>query len=69
MQLVRKEIGPFANPDIIQWAPGYLKHALGKLCVEFYAKLPRMKLTTSVILQLLADPSVVDDIIANRVNT
>ena len=39
---VRKEIGPIASPDLLQWAPGLPKPALARSCAAFCAKWPRM---------------------------
>ena len=68
MQLVRKEIGPFAKPDIIQWAPGLPKTRSGKIMRRILRKVAENEVDNLGDTTTLADPSVVDDIIANRVN-
>ena len=69
MQLVRKEIGPFAKPDIIQWAPGLPKTRSGKIMRRILRKVAENEIDNLGDTTTLADPSVVDDIIANRLNT
>ena len=69
VQLVRKEIGPFAKPDIIQWAPGLPKTRSGKIMRRILRKVAENEIDNLGDTSTLADPSVVDDIIANRVNT
>ncbi len=68
MQLVRKEIGPFAKPDIIQWAPGLPKTRSGKIMRRILRKVAENEIDNLGDTTTLADPSVVDDIIANREN-
>ena len=69
IQLVRKEIGPFAKPDIIQWAPGLPKTRSGKIMRRILRKVAENEMDNLGDTSTLADPSVVDDIIANRLNT
>lgn len=69
VQLVRKEIGPFAKPDIIQWAPGLPKTRSGKIMRRILRKVAENEIDNLGDTSTLADPSVVDDIIANRANT
>jgi len=69
VQLVRKEIGPFAKPDIIQWAPGLPKTRSGKIMRRILRKVAENEINNLGDTSTLADPSVVDDIIANRANT
>ena len=69
VQLVRKEIGPFAKPDIIQWAPGLPKTRSGKIMRRILRKVAENEIDNLGDTSTLADPSVVDDIIANRLNT
>ena len=69
VELVRKEIGPFANPDIIQWAPGLPKTRSGKIMRRILRKVAENEIDNLGDTSTLADPSVVDDIIANRANT
>ncbi len=68
IQLVRKEIGPFAKPDTIQWAPGLPKTRSGKIMRRILRKVAENDVENLGDTTTLADPSVVDDIIANRVN-
>ena len=68
VQLVRKEIGPFAKPDIIQWAPGLPKTRSGKIMRRILRKIAENEIDNLGDTSTLADPSVVDDIIANRAN-
>ena len=69
IQLVRSEIGPFAKPDIIQWAPGLPKTRSGKIMRRILRKVAENEIKNLGDTSTLADPSVVDDIIANRANT
>ena len=66
--LVRKEIGAFASPDIIQWAPGLPKTRSGKIMRRILRKVAANELENLGDTSTLADPSVVDNIIGNRVN-
>ncbi len=68
VQLVRKEIGAFAKPDIIQWAPGLPKTRSGKIMRRILRKVAENEIDNLGDTSTLADPSVVDDIIANRAN-
>ena len=68
LQLVRKEIGPFAKPDFIQWAPGLPKTRSGKIMRRILRKVAANEITDLGDTSTLADPAVVDDIIANRLN-
>ena len=63
---VRKEIGPIARPDRIQWAPGLPKTRSGKIMRRILRKLAANDLEDLGDTSTLADPSVVDDLIANR---
>ena len=69
VQLVRKEIGPFAKPDFIQWSPGLPKTRSGKIMRRILRKVAANEITDLGDTSTLADPAVVDDIIANRLNT
>ena len=69
VQLVRKEIGAFAKPDIIQWAPGLPKTRSGKIMRRILRKVAENEIENLGDTSTLADPSVVGDIIANRVNS
>ncbi|NCF44480.1 MAG: acetate--CoA ligase [Proteobacteria bacterium] len=65
--MVRKEIGPIAKPDAIQWAPGLPKTRSGKIMRRIWRKIAADELDNLGDTSTLADPSVVDDLIANRV--
>ena len=64
--LVRKEIGPIAKPDFIQWAPGLPKTRSGKIMRRILRKIAADELDNLGDTTTLADPSVVDDLIDNR---
>jgi acetyl-CoA synthetase len=68
MDLVRKEIGPIAKPDIIQWAPGLPKTRSGKIMRRILRKVATNELDSLGDTSTLADPSVVDDLISQRAN-
>ena len=68
VHLVRSEIGPIASPDVIQWAPGLPKTRSGKIMRRILRKVAANELDTLGDTTTLADPSVVDDLIANRMN-
>ncbi len=68
VKLVRSEIGPIATPDVIQWAPGLPKTRSGKIMRRILRKIAANELDNLGDTSTLADPSVVDDLIANRVN-
>jgi acetyl-CoA synthetase len=63
---VRKEIGPIASPDVIQWAPGLPKTRSGKIMRRILRKIAENDFGALGDTSTLADPSVVDDLIANR---
>ncbi|MBT7370873.1 MAG: acetate--CoA ligase, partial [Gammaproteobacteria bacterium] len=63
--LVRSEIGAFAKPDILQWAPGLPKTRSGKIMRRILRKIAENELHHLGDTSTLADPSVVDDLIAN----
>ncbi len=63
---VRKEIGPIAKPDVIQWAPGLPKTRSGKIMRRILRKIAANELENLGDTSTLADPSVVDDLIRNR---
>jgi acetyl-CoA synthetase len=65
---VRKEIGPIASPDYIQWAPGLPKTRSGKIMRRILRKVAENDFGSLGDTSTLADPSVVDDLIANRQN-
>ena len=66
-QLVRKEIGPTASPDRIQWAPGLPKTRSGKIMRRILRKIAEDQTDSLGDTSTLADPGVVKDLIANRV--
>jgi len=63
-----KEIGPIAKPDIIQWAPGLPKTRSGKIMRRILRKVAANELDSLGDTSTLADPAVVDELIANRKN-
>ena len=63
---VRKEIGPIAAPDAIQWAPGLPKTRSGKIMRRILRKIAENDLGAVGDTSTLADPSVVDDLVKNR---
>ncbi|MDB2407342.1 acetate--CoA ligase [Jannaschia sp.] len=65
---VRAEIGPIAKPDLIQWAPGLPKTRSGKIMRRILRKIAEDDCGTLGDISTLADPSVVDDLTANRMN-
>ncbi|MCB1684434.1 MAG: acetate--CoA ligase, partial [Pseudomonadales bacterium] len=66
VDLVRREIGPFAKPDHIQWAPGLPKTRSGKIMRRILRKIASDELDNLGDTSTLADPSVVDELVANR---
>ena len=64
---VRHEIGPFAAPDAIQWAPGLPKTRSGKIMRRILRKVAEGDTANLGDTTTLADPSVVEDLVANRV--
>jgi len=67
-QWVRKEIGPIATPDLLQWAPGLPKTRSGKIMRRILRKVAADDFAELGDTSTLADPAVVDDLIANRQN-
>ncbi|UWQ20853.1 acetate--CoA ligase [Jannaschia sp. W003] len=65
---VRKEIGPIAKPDEIQWAPGLPKTRSGKIMRRILRKIAENDHGSLGDTSTLAEPQVVDDLIANRRN-
>jgi acetyl-CoA synthetase len=65
---VRTEIGPIAKPDLIQWAPGLPKTRSGKIMRRILRKIAENDHGALGDISTLADPSVVDDLIENRMN-
>ena len=68
VQLVSKEIGAIAKPDIIQWAPGLPKTRSGKIMRRILRKIAGNEIDNLGDTSTLADPSVVDELIINRIN-
>jgi acetyl-CoA synthetase len=66
-QWVRKEIGPIATPDAIQFAPGLPKTRSGKIMRRILRKIAEGDTSNLGDTSTLADPSVVEDLVANRV--
>jgi len=64
--LVRKEIGPIAKPDVIQWAPGLPKTRSGKIMRRILRKIAADELSNLGDTSTLADPAVVEDLVKNR---
>ncbi len=67
-QWVRKEIGPIASPDLIQWAPGLPKTRSGKIMRRILRKIAANEHNQLGDTTTLADPAVVDDLVKNRQN-
>lgn len=65
---VRKEIGPIASPDLIQWAPGLPKTRSGKIMRRILRKIAENDFGALGDTSTLADPSVVENLIENRMN-
>jgi acetyl-CoA synthetase len=63
---VRKDIGPIAVPDVIQWAPGLPKTRSGKIMRRILRKIAANEIDSLGDISTLADPAVVDDLVANR---
>ena len=68
VQQVRKEIGATATPDLIQWAPGLPKTRSGKIMRRILRKIAANEYDQLGDTSTLADPSVVDDLVENRMN-
>ena len=68
IQWVRKEIGPIASPDLIQWAPGLPKTRSGKIMRRILRKVAENDFGSLGDTSTLAEPAVVQDLIDNREN-
>jgi len=68
IQWVRKEIGPIASPDLIQWTDGLPKTRSGKIMRRILRKIAANEQESLGDTSTLADPSVVDDLIERRLN-
>jgi acetyl-CoA synthetase len=66
-QWVRHEIGPIATPDAIQFAPALPKTRSGKIMRRILRKIAENELGSLGDTSTLADPAVVDDLVANRI--
>jgi acetyl-CoA synthetase len=68
LALVVKEIGAIARPDVIQWAPGLPKTRSGKIMRRILRKIASNELDSLGDTSTLADPAVVNELVANRAN-
>ena len=68
MQYVRKEIGPIATPDQIQFAPGLPKTRSGKIMRRILRKIAEDDFSNLGDTSTLAEPAVVEDLVGNRQN-
>jgi acetyl-CoA synthetase len=68
VQWVRKEIGPIASPDWLQWAPGLPKTRSGKIMRRILRKIAENDFGNLGDTSTLAEPQVVEDLIENRQN-
>ncbi|HAT36500.1 MAG TPA: acetate--CoA ligase [Rhodospirillaceae bacterium] len=68
VQWVRKEIGPIASPDWLQWAPGLPKTRSGKIMRRILRKIAENDYSNLGDTSTLAEPAVVDDLVENRMN-
>jgi acetyl-CoA synthetase len=67
-QWVRKQIGPIATPDLIQWAPSLPKTRSGKIMRRILRKIAANEHQNLGDTSTLADPTVVNDLVSNRMN-
>ncbi len=65
---VRREIGPIAKPDLIQWAPGLPKTRSGKIMRRILRKIAENDFGSMGDTSTLSEPEVVDELIENRMN-
>jgi acetyl-CoA synthetase len=65
---VRREIGPIATPDALQFAPGLPKTRSGKIMRRILRKIAEGDVGSLGDTSTLADPAVVDDLVENRVS-
>lgn len=68
VQWVRKEIGPIATPDLLQWAPGLPKTRSGKIMRRILRKIAENATDSLGDTSTLADPSVVEELVKHRLN-
>jgi acetyl-CoA synthetase len=66
LRIVREQIGPFATPDIIQWAPGLPKTRSGKIMRRILRKIAANETEQLGDISTLADPAVVAQLVADR---
>ena len=66
MAWVRREIGPIASPDAIQWAPALPKTRSGKIMRRILRKIAANETDSLGDTSTLADPAVVGELVANR---
>ena len=65
---IRKEIGPIAKPDLLQWAPGLPKTRSGKIMRRILRKIAENDSENLGDISTLADPSVVESLVKERMN-
>ena len=65
---MRKEIGPLATPDLIQFSPGLPKTRSGKIMRRILRKIAEDDFSNLGDTSTLAEPAVVDDLVSNRQN-
>jgi acetyl-CoA synthetase len=68
VQTVRKEIGPIATPDLIQWAPRLPKTRSGKIMRRILRKIAENQPDQLGDITTLSEPSVVQELVDNRMN-
>ena len=68
VQWIRKEIGPIASPDFIQFSPGLPKTRSGKIMRRILRKIAENDFSNLGDISTLAEPAVVDELIGNRKN-
>jgi acetyl-CoA synthetase len=66
LRIVREQIGPFAAPDVIQWAPGLPKTRSGKIMRRILRKIAANETEQLGDISTLADPSVVSQLVTDR---
>ena len=65
---MRKEISPIAAPDLLQWAPNLPKTRSGKIMRRILRKIAEDQPSQLGDVSTLADPTVVEDLVGNRMN-
>jgi acetyl-CoA synthetase len=68
VQWVRNEISAIAAPDLLQWAPSLPKTRSGKIMRRILRKIAEDQPSQLGDVSTLADPTVVDDLVGNRMN-